>query len=228
MVRGGYLNGYWRNWALIFEPTKLKRMAIVNGDIMIRSVILQIGFVSFLFLGASFGDITLAANQVLLQFLYITSYAMDGFATAAEALVGQAMGARARPALRRAVVMTSQWAAVLIVLLALVFAVFGYALIDVMTTSHDVRMVAAQYLPWMIAAPLLGGASWMLDGIFIGATRSRDMRNMMIVSFGIYAVSLAVLMPAFGNHGLWAAMIIFFVMRGITLAIRYPKLEASV
>jgi MATE family multidrug resistance protein len=228
MVRGGYLNGYWRNWTLIFEPSKLKRMAIVNGDIMIRSVILQIGFVSFLFLGASFGDVTLAANQVLLQFLYITSYAMDGFATAAEALVGQAMGARRRAALRRAVVMTSQWAAALIVLLAGVFAVFGHGFIDIMTTSSDVRMVAAQYLPWMVAAPLLGGASWMLDGIFIGATRSRDMRNMMIVSFGFYAASLAVLMPMYGNHGLWAAMTIFFVVRGITLAIRYPKLEASV
>ena len=228
MVRGGYLNGYWRNWVLIFDPVKLRRMAIVNGDIMIRSVILQIGFVTFLFMGASFGDVTLAANQVLLQFLYITSYAMDGFATAAEALVGQAMGARTRPAFRRAVVMTSQWAAVLIVVLAIVFAVFGTSLIDIMTTSSEVRMIAAQYLPWMVVAPLLGGASWMLDGIYIGATASRDMRNMMIISFGIYVMSLAVLVPIFANHGLWAAMIIFFVARGITLAIRYPRLEASV
>jgi MATE family multidrug resistance protein len=228
MVRGGYLNGYWRNWAQIFDPIKLKRMAMVNGDIMIRSVILQIGFVSFLFLGSSFDDVTLAANQVLLQFLYITSYAMDGFAIAAEALVGQAMGARARPTLRRAVIMTSQWAAALVVVLAIVFTVFGGELIDVMTTSAEVRVVAMQYLPWMIVAPILGGASWMLDGIFIGATRSRDMRNMMILSFGVYLIALAALMPTFGNHGLWAALIIFFVARGVTLAFKYPKLEASV
>jgi len=228
MVRGGYLNGYWRNWAQIFDPIKLKRMAMVNGDIMIRSVILQIGFVSFLFLGSSFDDVTLAANQVLLQFLYITSYAMDGFAIAAEALVGQAMGARARPTLRRAVIMTSQWAAALVIVLAIVFTVFGGGLIDVMTTSAEVRVVAMQYLPWMIVAPILGGASWMLDGIFIGATRSRDMRNMMILSFGVYLIALAALMPTFGNHGLWAALIIFFVARGVTLAFKYPKLEASV
>lgn len=227
MVRGGYLNGYWRNWAQIFEPSKLKRMAMVNGDIMIRSVILQIGFVSFLFLGSSFDDVTLAANQVLLQFLHITAYAMDGFAIAAEALVGQALGAGARPALRRAVILTSQWAAGLIMALAVVFSLFGLVLIDVMTTATDVRVVAAQYLPWMIMAPILGGASWMLDGIFIGATRSRDMRNMMIVSFVIYVISLAVLMPVFGNHGLWAAMMIFFVARGVTLAIKYPALEAA-
>lgn len=228
MVRGGYLNGYWRNWAQIFDPIKLKRMAMVNGDIMIRSVILQIGFVSFLFLGSSFDDVTLAANQVLLQFLYITSYAMDGFAIAAEALVGQAMGARARPTLRRAVIMTSQWAAALVVVLAIVFTVFGGGLIDVMTTSTEVRVVAMQYLPWMIVAPILGGASWMLDGIFIGATRSRDMRNMMILSFGVYLIALAALLPTFGNHGLWAALIIFFVARGVTLGFKYPELEASV
>lgn len=228
MVRGGYLNGYWRNWAHIFDPIKLKRMAMVNGDIMIRSVILQIGFVSFLFLGSSFDDVTLAANQVLLQFLYITSYAMDGFAIAAEALVGQAMGARARPTLRRAVIMTSQWAAALVVVLAIVFTVFGGGLIDVMTTSTEVRVVAMQYLPWMIVAPILGGASWMLDGIFIGATRSRDMRNMMILSFGVYLIALAALLPTFGNHGLWAALIIFFVARGVTLGFKYPELEASV
>ncbi len=228
MVRGGYLNGYWRNWAQIFEPAKLKRMAIVNGDIMIRSVILQIGFVSFLFLGSSFDDVTLAANQVLLQFLHITAYAMDGFAIAAEALVGQALGAGAHGTLRRAVVMTSQWAAGLIVALAVVFAVFGTAMIDVMTTSADVRLVAVQYLPWMVLAPIMGGASWMLDGIFIGATRSRDMRNMMVVSFIIYVIALAALMPVFANHGLWAAMNIFFVARGVTLAIKYPALEASI
>jgi MATE family multidrug resistance protein len=227
MVRGGYLNGYWRNWEQIFEPSKLKRMAMVNGDIMIRSVILQIGFVSFLFLGSSFDDVTLAANQVLLQFMNITAYAMDGFAIAAEALVGQALGAGARPALRRAVVMTSQWAAGLVVAMAVVFGVFGLALIDVMTTATDVRVVAAQYLPWMVMAPIVGGASWMLDGIFIGATRSRDMRNMMIVSFVIYVIALMVLMPLFGNHGLWAAMMVFFIARGITLAIKYPALEAA-
>ena len=113
------------------------------------------------------------------------------------------------------------------VALAIIFGVFGLALIDVMTTAADVRVVAAQYLPWMVMAPIIGGASWMLDGIFIGATRSRDMRNMMIVSFIIYVIALAILMPLFGNHGLWAAMMVFFLARGVTLAIKYPALEAA-
>jgi MATE family multidrug resistance protein len=96
LAREGFNNGYWKNWAQIFDRVRLVQMARVNSDILIRSVLLEIGFVSFLFLGSSFDDATLAANQVLVQFLNITAYAMDGFAFAAEALVGQALGAKNR------------------------------------------------------------------------------------------------------------------------------------
>jgi MATE family multidrug resistance protein len=105
--------------------------------------------------------------------------------------------------------------------------VFGPAVIDLMTTSEDVRAEARIYLPWMIAAPVLGVASWMLDGIFIGATRTADMRNMMVVSAAIYAVAAWALVPAYGNHGLWIALLISFIARGVTLAVRYPALERS-
>jgi MATE family multidrug resistance protein len=99
----------WRDWARVFDRAKLWRMAAVNVDILIRSLLLMAGFTSFLFFAADFGDVTLAANQVLIQFVYVTAYAMDGFAFAAEALVGQAMGARAAARLRRAAVLTSIW-----------------------------------------------------------------------------------------------------------------------
>jgi len=227
LVRGGIAGGQWRNWSQIFDRVRLIRMAMVNSDIMIRSVILQIGFVSFLFLGSSFDDITLAANQIILQFLYITAYAMDGFAVSAESLVGQALGGKNRPALRQAVKITSQWAAITVLTLMAVFWIFGPWIITVMTTAPEVRMLALIYLPWMIVAPLLGGPSWMLDGIFIGATRSRDMRNMMIVSFAIYLAALWILVPPFGNHGLWAAFNLFFVARGVTLGWKYRGLEQA-
>ena len=94
-----------------------------------------------------------------------------------------------------------------------------------MTTASDVRSVAEQYLPWMILAPLAGGASWMLDGIFIGATRTVDMRNMMLISFGVYLISLIILLPIIDNHGLWMALNIFLCARGITLWWRYPKVQ---
>ncbi|MCA8878900.1 MAG: MATE family efflux transporter [Rhodobacteraceae bacterium] len=216
-----------RAWDRVFDRARLVRMAAVNGDILIRSVLLQAIFVSFLFLAAKFGDVTLAANQVLLQFLYVTAYAMDGFAFAAESLVGQALGARAVMALRRSAAMTSLWGFGVGAVLALAFAVFGGRIIDLMTTAEPVRAAARTYLPWMVAAPVVGSAAWMLDGIFIGATRTADMRNMMVLSAAIYAVAVAALVPQFGNHGLWAAMTIGLAVRGLTLALRYPALEAG-
>ncbi|MDC1417804.1 MATE family efflux transporter [Candidatus Thioglobus sp.] len=227
LAREGFNNGYWRNWAQIFDRARLLQMAKINSDIMIRSILLEIGFVSFLFLGSSFDDATLAANQVLIQFLHITAYALDGFAFAAEALVGQALGAKNRPLFRRAVIMTSQWGLGSVILMALAFFVFGNSIINVMTTAEDVRAVSYEYLPWMVLGPLAGVAAWMLDGIFIGATRTADMRNMMFISFCIYLIALALLLPRYGNHGLWASLIIFSIARGVTLGFKYPALEKS-
>jgi len=217
----------WRNWAQVFDGARLRNMAMVNTDILIRSLLLQAMFVSFLFFGAGFGDVTLAANQVLLQFLMIAGNAMDGFAFAAEALVGQAMGARRRAALRRGAWMTSLWGFVAVFGLALGFALSGGMIIDLMTSSSEVRAAARDYLPYMVAAPFLGWAAWMLDGIFIGATRTRDMRNMMLLSFVVYVGAVLALMPVFENHGLWLALLISFVARAVTLGLRYPALEAQ-
>jgi len=227
MCRSAFAVPGWNALSRILDRARLVHMAVVNGDIMIRSVLLQAIFVSFLFLGADFGDVTLAANQVLLQFLQVTAYALDGFAFAAEALIGQAYGAGAIQRLRRSVLMTSFWGGVVCVLLATGFAVFGGQVIDIMTTAPDVREVARAYLIYMVLAPIVGVAAWMLDGVFIGATRTRDMRNMMIVSALVYLGAVLVLVPAFGNHGLWLALLVSFVVRGLTLGLRYGALERS-
>jgi multidrug resistance protein, MATE family len=217
----------WRDWSRVFEAVALRHMMAVNTDILIRSLLLQAIFLSFLFLGAGQGDVVLAANQVLLQFLHITSHVLDGFAFAAEALVGQALGARNQGGLRRSAWVSTLWAAGCVIALALVFWVAGGVIIDLMATSVPVREVARLYLPYIVIAPVLGLAAWMLDGIFIGATRTRDMRNMMVVSFLVYLVAVVLLLPVFGNHGLWLALLISFVARGITLGLRYPALEAA-
>ncbi|MBF9035092.1 MATE family efflux transporter [Rhodobacterales bacterium HKCCE2091] len=227
LTRGAFRVPAWRDWARVFDAERLWHMAAVNTDILIRSVILMAGFTSFLYIGADYGDRVLAANQILLQFLYITAYAMDGFAFAAEALVGQALGARAPDRVRRASLMSSAWGLATCVVLSAAFAIGGTALIDVMTTAEGVRAEARVYLPWMIAAPVIGCASWMLDGIFIGATRSRDMRNMMVISGLVYLCCLLLLLPPFGNHGLWASLVLFFAARGVTLGARYPALERA-
>ncbi|WP_299349887.1 MATE family efflux transporter [uncultured Shimia sp.] len=227
LCRDAFLQPAWRDWTRVFDRARLREVMSVNGDIMLRSLMLQAIFMSFLFLGARFGDVALAANQVLMQFLHITAYALDGFAFAAEALVGQALGARARANLRRAAWLSGLWGGIMVVLLALIFAVGGGAIIDILTKSIEVQFEARVYLPYMVAAPLLGVASWMLDGIFIGATRTRDMRNMMAVSLVIYVAAVVVLIPPFGNHGLWLALLISFVARGVTLMFRYPALERA-
>jgi MATE family multidrug resistance protein len=226
LCRAAFAGDQWRDWARVFDPARLRRMATVNGDILIRSVVLQTSFTAFMFFGAGLGDVTLAANQVLLQFLSITAYALDGFAFSAEALVGRTLGERNRSGLRRAALVASEWGVGAALVLAAAFLLAGPAIVDLMATAPDVRSEARLYLPWIAAAPLIGIAAWMLDGIFIGATETRAMRNAALASVTVYGVAVAVLLPAFGNHGLWAALMVLNATRGVTLALRYPALEA--
>lgn len=227
LCRAAFAGSAWRDRARVFDPGRLRNMAVVNSDILIRSVLLQAIFVSFLFFGADFGDVNLAANQILLQFLHVTAYALDGFAAAAESLVGQALGARNRAGLRRAAILTSLWGAAICAALAVVFLLAGGAIIDIMTVSPEVQAAARSFLPYMVLAPIVGVAAWMFDGIFIGATRSRDMRNMMVISAVAYFAAVVPLMALLGNHGLWLGLLFSFVVRGATLGWKYPGLERA-
>ena len=226
--RDAFLRPFWNKWARVIDKAKLLHMASVNGDILLRSLLLEAIFLSFIvFYSAQFGEVGHASNQILLQFLHVTAYGLDGFAFAAETLVGGAMGAKNPQRLRRAALYTSGWGLGLTICFSVCVAIWGTSAIDLMTTSEDVRENAKTYLPWMIAAPVVGVAAWMLDGIFIGATRTADMRNMMAISTAIYFIAVAQLVPDYGNHGLWAAMLISFVARGVSLGMRYPALERA-
>ena len=228
LCRGAFAGDQWRDWARVFDRARLRLMASVNGDIMVRSVALNAMFILFIFQAAAFDDETLAGNQILLQFLEITAYALDGFAFAAEALVGLSMGAGQVQALRRAVYLTSLWGCGAVILMALGFYFGGGALIGIMTTSEAVQDTAQTYLIWAVLSPIAGVASWMLDGIFIGATRTRDMRRAALESLAIYVIALLILVPIWGNHGLWAALYVSFIARALTLGWRYRALEAAV
>ncbi|MBY4892808.1 MATE family efflux transporter [Rhodobacteraceae bacterium N5(2021)] len=217
----------WRDWPRVFERARLVKMALLNVDILIRSALLVAMFTSFTFLGAQFGDVTLAANEVLIQFLYLTAYAMDGFAFAAETLIARAYGRQDPARVRRSAVLTSVWGLGICFAMGAAFWFGGPWLIDLLAKDTEVQAMARVFLPWMAIAPLVGCAAWMLDGIFIGAARGRDMRNMMILSACIYVGAAAVLIPAFGNHGVWAALLISFAARGVTLGARYPALERA-
>ena len=233
----GFLLGLWmarqplrqamQSVSGLFAWQKMSRLMAVNGNIMIRSVLLQASFTSFLFLGAAQGDVKLAANQVLLLFLEIVAYALDGFAFAAESLVGQAVGAKRPERVRQASILTSQWGFAGAAILGAVFWFGGGAIIDLLTTSPEVRVEARHYLIWMAIAPLIGVASWMFDGIFIGATLTKEMRNSMLIATLIYLLAVLILPQTFGNHGLWASLMILNAARGITMARRYPRAEAA-
>lgn len=213
-------------WARIGNRVALIRMIAVNRDIMIRSVVLQACFTSFVFLGARFGDVTLAANQVLLQFLGILSYALDGFAFAAETLVGQAIGARAVGEVRQAIRLSLIWTIAGGVALGLAFLLAGPWLIDLMATDPGVRAEARAFLPWIAAAPIFGALAWAYDGIYIGALLTAEMRRLMLISAALYVLALVVLLP-YGNHGLWAAMMVLFAARSALMHWRSPRVAAQ-
>ena len=204
-------------WARVPDRRALAQTFRASRDIMGRSVILQLSFTTFVFLGAGFGTVTLAANHVLLQFLEITAFALDGIAFAAETLVGQAIGARALADVRRACLLSFQWGFAGAALMALVFLAGSGPIIDLLTTSAEVRAEARLYVPWLIAAPLIGVASWIYDGIYIGALLTGQMLRAIVWSVAIYLGALLTLIPAFGNHGLWGALMVLLVARGVTM-----------
>jgi multidrug resistance protein, MATE family len=203
--------------ARLRDRTAVWRMFTVNRDILLRSALLVACFPVFMFVGARHGDTTLAANQVLIQFLSLIAYLLDGFAFAAEALVGQAVGRRSGAEVRRAMQLALHWGWVGAVALAVVFLLAGPAIIDLMTTSAEVRAEARLYLPWLVAAPLIGAAAWMYDGIFIGATLTGLMLRAMVVAVAAYAAAVALLPPLFGNHGLWAALTVLNGARSLLM-----------
>ncbi len=199
-------------------------MFAANRDIMIRTICMLAASQIFLALSAGQGDSALAANALLLTLLTITHFMLDGYANASETLVGQAIGAKDRPRLDRSVHLAAIAAGITGVLAGIVIWLASDAIIAFMTTNVEVRTLTSNYIIWVALLPFIGVWCFLLDGVFIGATRTGDMRDMMLVSFLAYLAALAVFVPAFGNHGIWAAYSVFFVARAVTLAWKYPGL----
>jgi MATE family multidrug resistance protein len=221
------LGGQWR-LKRILDVTRLARMVKVNSDIFIRSICLQAAFVLVTSIGARMGDLMLAVNAILLNFQILSSYALDGFANAAEALAGEAVGARNRDHFRRAVKASSLWALIFSSVFTAFFWIAGPYLIDILTTVEEVRQTARIYLPWMVVLPMISVWSFQLDGIFIGATWTTQMRNGMVMSLIVFVCTLYLLVPALENHGLWLAFSVFMVTRALTLGAVYTRLERGI
>lgn len=217
--------GAGMDWAHVFNVPALMALMAVNRDIMIRTFLLIVIMTMFTIQGAALGDLTLAANGILVLFISFLSHGLDGFAHAAEALVGSAAGARNRLALRAAVWVSTMWAVATAALYTLAFLAFGALLIALITDIPEVQAATMRYWPWMIAAPLVTVWSYQLDGIFVGATASVAMRNAMVMAAAVYFPLMFFLKDMWGNHGVWAAFTIFMIIRAIALGAHYPGLE---
>jgi MATE family multidrug resistance protein len=216
------------DWARLRDPARLTALLRVNFDIFLRTLCLVLAFGIFTAEGARFGDVVLAGNAILLQFQSFISHGLDGFAHAAEILAGGAQGAGNRRTFRRAVVVCSLWGLGGALLAGGVLLAGGPLLIAAFTSLPEVRLSAETYLWWMIVSPLISVWSFLLDGIFIGATRTAAMRNAMVLSLAVFLAANWLLLPAFGNHGLWLSLTLFMAARGLTMALYYPALERSV
>ncbi len=215
-------------YARLFDRAAISRLMALNADIMIRSFALIVAFAWFTRTGAALGVTMLAANAILMNLFMVASFYLDGFATAAEQLSGRAIGARYRPAFIRAVRLTTLWGFMLAGLTTAAFLAGGDLVIGLLTTSETVRSTAVTYLPWAAATALTGVLAFEMDGVFIGATWSRDMRNMMLVSLALFVGVSVVMTDRFGNHGLWAAFNLFLLVRGFSLALILPKRVSTV
>ena len=228
ICRSAFIGSAWRSFHLVLNKAKISKMAVVNFDILIRSMFLQAAFILFMFLSSDINDEILAINQILLQFLSISAYALDGFAFSAEALIGQAFGTKSVRSLRKVSIFATFWAFLAAIVLTLCFYFGSDFLIVLMTSSEELRENSKVYVYWVIAAPILAAPAFILDGIFIGATRTKDMRNCMIISFGIYCLVVWLLYEPFGNQGLWAALMVMFIARAVTLFFQYFSIERSI
>jgi MATE family multidrug resistance protein len=211
----------------LFARDRLLRMVAINGDIVLRTLCVVSVVAIFMARSAELGDLPLAANQVLHLFLVFTSFGLDGFAHAAETILGEAVGRRDAAGFRQGRRVVFLWAGLVGLLNVLVYAVFGTAIIALLTSIPEVRAAAADFLWWPVLIPLVSVWAYMYDGVYLAATRTRIMRNTVIAAFIGYLAVLHLAMPIFGNAGLWAAVATFLGMRGLLLHLYLPRVLRS-
>ena len=231
----GLVLGLWYVWRTLralpgsghgplLDRARLIRMVSINGDLVLRTFCVVSVLGLFMAKSAELGDLTLAANQVLHNFLVFTSFGLDAFAHAAEAILGEAVGRRDRPAFQRAMRVVFLWAVIVGLLNTALYAAVGHGIIALLTGITEVRAAAGQWLPWVALMPMVALWAYTYDGIYLAATRTTAMRNTVMLSFAAYIVLLYVLVPLLGNTGLWIALTVFLGLRGILLHLVFPAL----
>lgn len=215
-------------WEQVLDKVAIRTLFQVNGNLFVRTLLLTSAFFFFTSQGAAFGTVVLAANAILLQMLQMIAYGLDGFAHAAEALVGSAYGSNNRRAWRQAIFSSTLLALMMAAGISILYWLIGSGIIRLMTDIDAVAQVAGEYLIWVVLVPLLAVWSYQLDGIFIGMTRTRDMRNTVALAVLVYVGLVWLTTPVWGNHALWACMLAFLSLRGIFLGVLLFRLFRAV
>jgi MATE family multidrug resistance protein len=211
----------------IFRLSAYKRFIKINTNIFIRTIALIFTFALITAQGARYGGIILGANAILMNFQTLLAYVLDGFAHAAEALVGRAVGKRDSQLFKSAVYICLKWSVYIAIIFTLFYAVAGKHLISLMTHHQIIRDTAIEYLPWIIISPIVSVWSFLYDGVFVGATRSKDMRNAMLGSLFLVFLPSWYLLQPLGNHGLWLAFTLFMFSRGLSMHLLYKRINLS-
>ncbi len=212
----------------VWQRAALHRFFSISGNLVVRTFFVQLPFFVVTLLGAALGDVLLAANAILMQIFMLTAFGLDAFAHTAETLAGQAYGANHKEHLRRASGYSTLWGGVLAVGLAALIALAGPPFIAILSESAQVREAALAYLPWMVLNPLLGIWAFLGDGIFIGTTQIKALRNSMFAASMVFLLALWLTFDAFGNHAIWLSFTLFMLVRATLLAALYPRLERSI
>jgi MATE family multidrug resistance protein len=215
-------SGHWP-MARLFNVRAYAAFFAINANLFVRTMALIFTFAFVTAQGARLGGLVLAANAVLMNLQNLTAFALDGFAHAAEALVGKAVGQKRRDILERSVQLALKWSLYFALGFFLFYILIGPPLIRVLTDLPDVRSTAMQFLPWLVISPLISVWSFLYDGVYVGATRSKEMRDLMLISTFAVFLPAWFLLQGYGNHGLWLAFTIFMASRGIGMHIWYRK-----
>ena len=211
---------------LIAKLTTLREYAVfltLNGNLFVRTIALMFTFAFITAQGARQGELILAANAILMNLQYLLAFALDGFAHAAEALVGKAVGENNRAALRRSVTLALRWSLIVAVGFSILFALSGSLLISILTNLSEIREATERYLPWLILSPLVAVWAYLYDGVFVGATLAKEMRNIMLISTFMIFVPAWYVLQFLGNDGLWLAFIFFMASRSLGMHYVYRQ-----
>lgn len=214
--------GHWP-FARLFRIRAYGAFFAVNTNLFIRTIALTFTYAFVTAQGARLGGLVLAANAILMNLQSLTAFALDGFAHAAEALVGKAVGEKRRDVLEHSVKLALKWSLIFAIGFCLLYVVIGPVLIRVLTDLPDVRDTAMQFLPWLIVSPVISVWSFLYDGVYVGATRAREMRDIMVFSTFMVFIPSWYLLQGFGNHGLWLAFTLFMASRGICMHAWYRR-----